>query len=93
MEFTPDDKAEFSVSLLQSTVSHDPSVIILIWWFDAQETFIIIINVKNSGATSYFCGNSDTFFRIHLINLLLNLMQPFWKKSVMFLGSCWFKLK
>ncbi len=39
--------AEFSASLLQSSVSHDPSEIILICWFAAQETFlIIIINVK-----------------------------------------------
>jgi len=29
-------------------VSHDPSEIILICWFAAQETFLIIINVKNS---------------------------------------------
>jgi len=30
-------KAEFSASLLQSSVSHDPShEIILIWWFEAQ---------------------------------------------------------
>ncbi len=36
-------KAEFSASLLQSSVSHDPSEIILISWFAAQETFIIII--------------------------------------------------
>ncbi len=44
-------KAEFSASLLQSSVSHDPSEIILICWFDAQETFIIIIiNVENSWA-------------------------------------------
>jgi len=35
-------KAEFSVSLLQSSVSHDPSEIIIIWWF--------IINVGNSCA-------------------------------------------
>ncbi len=35
-------KAEFSASLLQSSVSHDPSEIILCW-FAAQETFIIII--------------------------------------------------
>jgi len=40
-------KAEFSASLLQSSVSHDPSEITLIWWFDAQETFLII-NVENS---------------------------------------------
>jgi len=41
-------KAEFSASLLQSSVSH-PSEIILKWCFAAQETFIIIkkIRVKN----------------------------------------------
>jgi len=33
-------KAEFSASLLQSSVSHDPSEII--YWFGAQETFLII---------------------------------------------------
>ncbi len=32
-------KAEFSASLLQSSVSHDPSEIILIDLFAAQETF------------------------------------------------------
>ncbi len=32
-------KAEFSASLLQSSVSHDPSEIILIYWFAAQKTF------------------------------------------------------
>jgi len=32
-------------------VSHDPSEIILIWWFATQETFIIIIiNVESSCA-------------------------------------------
>ncbi len=41
-------KAEFSASLLQSSVSHDPSEIILICLFAAQETFIIIINVEKS---------------------------------------------
>ncbi len=46
-------KAEFSASLLQSSVSHDPSEIILICWFAAQETFLII-NVENSCAASYF---------------------------------------
>jgi len=29
-------KDEFLASLLQSSVSHDPSEIILMWWFDAQ---------------------------------------------------------
>ncbi len=36
-------KAEFLASLLQSSGSHDPSEIILIFWFAAQKTFIIII--------------------------------------------------
>ncbi len=43
------NKAEFSASLLQSSVSHDPSEIIIICWFAAQET-ILIINVENSCA-------------------------------------------
>ncbi len=59
-------KAEFSASLLQSSVSHDPSEIILICWYP-QETFHIIINVKNSCAASYFCVTHD-FFQDLLIN-------------------------
>jgi len=40
-------KAEFSTSsLLQSSGSHDPPEIILICWFAAQET-LLIINVEN----------------------------------------------
>ncbi len=38
--------------LLQSSVSHKFSEIILICWFAAQETFIIIINVKNSNSSA-----------------------------------------
>ncbi len=38
------------------------SEIILIYWFAAQETFLIIINVKNNCAASYFCGNCDAFY-------------------------------
>ncbi len=55
-------KAEFSASLLQSSVSHDPSEIILIYWFASQETFIIIISVNNSYAVSNFHRNFDNFF-------------------------------
>ncbi len=43
-------KAEFSASLLQPSVSHDPSEIILMSWFAAQETFTNIINDENSCA-------------------------------------------
>ncbi len=34
--------AEFSASLLQSSVSHDPSEINLICWFGVQETFFLL---------------------------------------------------
>jgi len=42
-------KSEFSASLLQCSVSHDPSEIIRIWWFG--EIFLII-DVKNSCAAA-----------------------------------------
>ncbi len=39
----------------------NPSEIILICWFAAQETFFITINVENSSCTaSGFCGNCET---------------------------------
>ncbi len=44
------EKLDFQQLLLHSSVSHDPSEIILICWFGAQETFHIIINVENSCA-------------------------------------------
>ncbi len=53
-------KAEFSASLLQSSVSHDPSEIIIICSFAAQESFLIIINVENSCDAEYVCGNHDS---------------------------------
>ncbi len=37
----------FQLPLLQSSVSHDRSEIILICWFCAQETFCIIVSVQN----------------------------------------------
>ncbi len=37
-----------SASLLQTSESRDPSDIILICWFAAQETFLIMINVKKN---------------------------------------------
>ncbi len=43
MSFIPVIKLIFSI-IIQSSVSHDPSEIILICWFAAQETFMIIIN-------------------------------------------------
>ncbi len=49
-------KSEFSASLLQSSVSHDPSEIIIICWFAAQQTFLVIINVGSIRAHISF-GN------------------------------------
>ncbi len=40
-----------AVSLDESLVSHDPSEIIVICWFAAQETFLIIISVESSCAS------------------------------------------
>ncbi len=44
----------FLVSLLQS---HDPSEIILIFWFAAQKTFIIIIIKNNEIKYKIFISN------------------------------------
>ncbi len=51
------------------------SEIILICWFAAQETFLIIINVKNSCAASYFFIETDTFFQGYFINRKLISMK------------------
>ncbi len=42
----------YLLSLLIDLINH----------FNAQVTFLIIINVKNNCAAQYFYGNSDTFF-------------------------------
>ncbi len=60
---TQHSSLETFINLLLFTevsVSHNSSEIILICWFVVQETFIIIINVKNSFAAYLFCGNNDT---------------------------------
>ncbi len=52
-------KLNFQQPLLQSSVSYHPSEIILICWFDAQETFLTIINVEKVVLLNIFCGNLD----------------------------------
>ncbi len=65
-------KLNFQQPLLQSSVSHNPSEIILICSFGAQETFIfIIMNVENSCA-SHFCENHNTFIWDSSINRKFN---------------------
>ncbi len=51
-----DVKAEFSASLLQSSVSHDASEIILICRFAVGETFLII-NVETDVLLHMFVEN------------------------------------
>jgi len=60
-----DIRAEFSASLLQSSVSHDPSEIILIWWFGAQETVHLIIKFQNS------CALKATLSKIFYLKIML----------------------
>ncbi len=68
-------KAEFFAYLHQSSVSHDPSEIILICWFAAKETFLIIFSVK-SFADSYFLGNWEFF---HLFPFLIITLKSRFK--------------
>ncbi len=46
MQFILMAKLNFQQPLLQTLESHDPLEIILIWWFGAQVTFHIIIDVE-----------------------------------------------
>ncbi len=64
-------KAVFSSSLLQSSVSHDPSEIILIYWFAPQETFVIIINVILN--IDYYDYHFYHCFNIYYYNMVLHV--------------------
>ncbi len=46
-----------------SSVSYDPSEIILICWIGAQETFLLIIIIIKTDVlyNNYLSGNFDTF--------------------------------
>ncbi len=63
-------KAVFSASLLQSSVSHDPSEIILIRWFAAHKT-LLIINAENTIFVKLY---------IPFLSHLINVMQSCWIK-------------
>ncbi len=65
-------KAEFSASLLQSSASHDPSEIILICWFAAQDTFLIIINVENVWVASNLNGSVFIYIYIYIYIVCIN---------------------
>ncbi len=61
-----DSKAGFSASLLQSSVSHVPSEIIIICWFTAEEKIFIIISVKTRCSLVFLWNHC--FFPVFLIN-------------------------
>jgi len=75
-------KAVFSVSLLQFSVSHDPSEIILIWWFAAQETFMIIINVEKRDyfyfRILWWIGKNSIYLKWKTFVRLYNIHCHFW---------------
>ncbi len=55
-------KAKLSASLLQPSESHDLSEIILIFWFAARETFLIIINAETRLALNLSCFSFSGLF-------------------------------
>ncbi len=58
--YSCDGKAEFSASFLQSSVSHDSSEIILIFWFASEEKFMIIMKTANQHISMISEGSCDT---------------------------------
>jgi len=53
-------KSQFSASLLQSSVSHDPSEIIIIWWFEAH--FGLLLSMLKTVLHFFF------FWKRHMIH-------------------------
>ncbi len=58
-------KLNLQQALLQSSVSHDPSQIILMCGIGAQETFHLIINVENNCDTFLDSKSLRTDFFLH----------------------------
>ncbi len=57
-------KLNFQQPLLWSSVSHDPSEILIICWIGAQIIFLIINNEEKSFAANIFVETIILFFRI-----------------------------
>ncbi len=64
-------KAEYSASFLQSSVSHDPSEIILIYLFAAQETFFYHYYYKYLKQLSTFFQDSFNEYKDQKISIYL----------------------
>ncbi len=63
-----------------SSVSHDPSEIILIWWFGAQIFFFI--DVEISFVALYFCGKRY-FIQDSLMNRKLKRIAFIWNGNIL----------
>ncbi len=97
-------KTEFSASVF-SVILISLSEIILIYWFSAQETFLIIINAENRRAAKSFCGNRDAFSFVilwwieiskeeHLfeIETICNVINVFTGTLINLMHPCWIKI-
>ncbi len=56
-------KLNFQQPLPQFSVSHDPTEIILICWFGAQEMFLIIINATFDKLNASLLNKSINYFK------------------------------
>ncbi len=84
-------KAEFSASLRQSSVSHDPSEIILIYWFMINVETVVLLNI--------FFGTCNTFFFDSSMNEKLKRTAFIQNKNIknksllsLFIHPCWIKV-
>ncbi len=71
------EKQNFEQPLIQSSVSQDPSEIILIFWFGAQETFLItveiavLLNIFEEKIKKYI------YILLSILPLFINLMHSY----------------
>ncbi len=63
--------------LLQFSVSHDPSEIILICWFGAQEMFLIIISATFDTFKVSLLSKNINYFKKVLLTANLTLFNGF----------------
>ncbi len=75
-------KLNYQQLLLQSSVSHDPSEIILIYLFGTQETFIFIINVEQ-----FSFWNINILLHCFLLSLVFIFNVSLLNKSRNFLDN------
>ncbi len=70
-------------------MSHDSSEIILICWFAAQETSLIIINVENSCAASYCIRKHGSIIFYRILWWIESLKE---QHLIKWIRSCWKKV-